>query len=244
MSAYYAFYQLTRLRRWVNPIESYIFGESKPFQLHMAGMVGLATPDSIVSNDEREVRHFATDFAKGVALKRVSHPPRGSLRPGSKLRLYTTKLTRDDFTPSRLSSLGHCPVHIEDYIEKKTELRTYVVGSKVYTAEILSQGYEGTKIDWRHYPTRRVGNHLEVDYDKWKIRKTSLPSSVERRCVTLARRLGMRYAAMDLIRTPEGEYVFLEANSSGAFAFVEAHAKLPISRALARHLLGRDGFAL
>ena len=49
----------------------------------------------------------------------------------------------------------------------------------------------------------------------------------------LMRRLGLRYGAADVIRTPDGRYVFLEVNPAGEFAWIEAAAGLPISDAIA-----------
>jgi D-alanine-D-alanine ligase-like ATP-grasp enzyme len=51
--------------------------------------------------------------------------------------------------------------------------------------------------------------------------------------------LGLRYGAIDLRLTPQGEYVFLEINPGGQFLFCEIHAGVPITRKLAAALLGR-----
>ncbi|MEN6440250.1 MAG: hypothetical protein ABFD97_16875, partial [Syntrophobacter sp.] len=51
------------------------------------------------------------------------------------------------------------------------------------------------------------------------------------------RALGLRFGALDLRLTPDGEYVFLEVNPGGQFLFCEIHAGHPITRALAEALL-------
>jgi glutathione synthase/RimK-type ligase-like ATP-grasp enzyme len=48
--------------------------------------------------------------------------------------------------------------------------------------------------------------------------------------------LGLVYGAIDLRRTPEGEYVFLEVNTAGEFLFIEERTGQQISKALAEWL--------
>ena len=52
--------------------------------------------------------------------------------------------------------------------------------------------------------------------------------------------LGLVFGAVDLIRTPAGEHVFLEVNPVGEFFWLERYAGLPVSDALADILLGRS----
>ncbi|HYP53826.1 MAG TPA: hypothetical protein VEQ42_09825 [Pyrinomonadaceae bacterium] len=51
-------------------------------------------------------------------------------------------------------------------------------------------------------------------------------------------RLGLAFGAIDLIRTPSGEHVFLEVNASGEWGMLERDLNLPVSEALADVLLG------
>ncbi len=240
VSTLWSLYLLTRSRLWVNPLEAYLLYESKPFQNRVARNVGFLVPDSLVTTDPSEVRRFFSGRPGGAALKRVSHPPRIEFdpRPAPSSRvLFTTRLTLSDLTPRRLANVPDCPVHLQEYVEKATEVRSYVVGQRVLSIEILSQDVEETREDWRRYPTRRIRGRLVVDPQRWKCRQFDLPSPMVRRCLLLSQRLQMRYAAIDMIRRPDGRFVFLEANASGAFGFAEDLAGLPLSRALADLLM-------
>ena len=57
--------------------------------------------------------------------------------------------------------------------------------------------------------------------------------------MALVRRLGLRYGAIDLILTPEGDYVFLEINPNGQWQWIEEPTGLPITSALCDELTGR-----
>jgi D-alanine-D-alanine ligase-like ATP-grasp enzyme len=48
----------------------------------------------------------------------------------------------------------------------------------------------------------------------------------------------LRFAALDFIVTPDGEYVFLEANPNGQWAWIEHETGLPIAAAIADALEG------
>jgi len=70
--------------------------------------------------------------------------------------------------------------------------------------------------------------------------RAELPPQVEERCVQLMRQLGLAFGCIDLIVTPEDEYVFLEVNEMGQFLFVEERAPaIPLLRAFTTLLVER-----
>ncbi len=229
-SSLIALHQLTRDRLWVNPLDAYLLGESKPFQLRAAARAGVATPRSLVSNDAGAIEAFAKEHPSGLAVKRVSHPfPRIGEGAGNEWVLYTHRVSPEDLSGEALAQAHLAPLAAQEYVEKATEARAYVVGETVMAVEILSQEDEETKVDWRRYP-RHEG---ALDRARWRCRPYALPGGLAERLRATARALGFAYAAMDLIVTPQGEHVFLEANGMGAFGFAEELAGLPISEAFA-----------
>ena len=52
-------------------------------------------------------------------------------------------------------------------------------------------------------------------------------------CCALLQRLGLVYGAIDMRRTPDGEYYFFEVNTAGEFLFIEDRTGQPIARAMA-----------
>ncbi len=49
----------------------------------------------------------------------------------------------------------------------------------------------------------------------------------------------LNYGAINMVLTPEGEYVFLEVNPYGDFFWLEEYTKLPITQAIGNVLLGK-----
>lgn len=59
-----------------------------------------------------------------------------------------------------------------------------------------------------------------------------LPDEVTYRMQALMAELGLVYGAIDLILTPDGEYVFLEVNPTGEWGMLERDLGYPISDAM------------
>jgi glutathione synthase/RimK-type ligase-like ATP-grasp enzyme len=58
------------------------------------------------------------------------------------------------------------------------------------------------------------------------------------------RRLGLVYGAIDMRRTADGRYVFLEINPAGQWLFIEERTKQPITSAVAGKLREMDSQGL
>jgi len=63
---------------------------------------------------------------------------------------------------------------------------------------------------------------------------------LNKRLLALQKRLQLVYGAIDMRRTPDGEYYFLEVNPAGQWHFVEQRTGLPISKAMADLLAKLD----
>jgi len=125
-------------------------------------------------------------------------------------------------------SVRYAPALFQERIPKKVELRVTVVGRKVFAAEIRSQEISRLHIDWRM--AREYGQ--DRYYGVYK-----LPQAIAERCVRLVRALGLCFGAIDLIVTPDDQYVFLEVNPNGQWAFIESWTGLPIGAAIADLLI-------
>jgi glutathione synthase/RimK-type ligase-like ATP-grasp enzyme len=64
-----------------------------------------------------------------------------------------------------------------------------------------------------------------------------VPEDVAKRLRSLMGRLGLAYGAIDMIRRPDGEHVFLEVNPTGEWGMLERDLGLGISDAIAAALV-------
>ncbi|MFI6811480.1 MvdC/MvdD family ATP grasp protein [Nonomuraea sp. NPDC050328] len=193
--------------------------------IHLARAVelGFTAPPTLVTNDPAAARRMYERSEGRMVAKLIDDPP-FTLR-GETHTVFTTVTTRRMLTARH--AIRHEPVILQPYVAKHVELRVTVVGERVFAAEIDSQSHRTTRDDWRHYDTGRV-----------LCRPHALPRELERRCVDLVAGLGLTFGAIDLILTPEGDYVFLEINPNGEWGGVEEASGLPIGDAVARWLTG------
>jgi glutathione synthase/RimK-type ligase-like ATP-grasp enzyme len=112
-------------------------------------------------------------------------------------RTYTGLLDLAD--ADRLPRLSTCPTYFQQYITG-TNVRVHVVGTDAFAVEITSDF-----VDYR----RHVREMSPI----------SLPGVIAGRCEAVTKTLELLVSGIDLIRTPHGEWYFLEANPSPAFIY-------------------------
>lgn len=194
-------------------------------QLCAAARVGLATPDTLITSDPEEFHDFREAHPEGM-ISKLPSPVLNHFPERSVGRLTQMVTARD---AGHASSVRHAPVTFQPYVPKRSELRVTVFGERAIAVEIDSQANLHTRLDWRRYDIKHTPHRLH-----------RLPDSVERGCVALVRDLGLRYGAIDLVLTPEGEYVFLEINPNGQFLWLEEAAGVPLTEALCDLLVELD----
>ena len=191
---------------WVNSWRAYQFHQEKPLQLAKAKQVGVPIPATLISNDPDEVEAFAHLY-NDVIFK----PVYGGV--------HTQRVTAAHLKPERLQkALRLAPITIQEYVPG-TNVRSYVIGNSVYTAEIRSD-----RLDFRADPAAQL-IPLET------------PESVRAQCLTIARAFWLEWTAIDWRLTPTGDYVFLEANPSPMFIHFERQTGFPLSQELVNLLM-------
>jgi glutathione synthase/RimK-type ligase-like ATP-grasp enzyme len=189
-------------------------------QLWFAESVGLNTPPTLFTNNFKELREFAEMGA--VVIKQ------GNL--GVQIdnkRILTSLIDLKLVDPEVLHG---CPCLFQRYIQKQYELRVHVIGNAVLTCRIDSQMSDKTRIDWRNFDLENTPHEpYELDY------------SVCRACVNLVKHLGLEFGVIDMIVSPDGEYIFLECNAQGHWIWIEELTGLPITKVLCEYLLHSSG---
>lgn len=209
----------------LDPLPNIRHAENKQLQLQVARELGLDTPQTLITNNPEVVREFAQECEEGLIAKMLSSF--AIYEEGQEKVVFTNPVTSEDL--DNLDGLCFCPMTFQEKIPKALELRTTIVGKRVFTASIDSQSSEQARHDWR-----RQGIALLKAWQPY-----ALPQDVEEKLLKLMHRFGLTYGAMDLILTPDGRHVFLEVNPVGEFFWLEQCPGLPISKAIADILLRR-----
>jgi hypothetical protein len=197
----------------------------KPNQLALAARLGFTIPRTVVTNVPEDFLDLYAECGGRLVTKVLRQVP--VRRDGEPCVTLTHTVRRRDAAGYR--AIRHGPVILQAYVPKDVELRITVVGSRVFAAAIHSQAVRATRDDWRRG-------------DFWPVPLVphDVPADVAGRCVRLVRALGLRFGAIDMVLTPDGEHVFLEINPNGEWAWIEDETGLPIGAAIA-DLLVRAG---
>jgi glutathione synthase/RimK-type ligase-like ATP-grasp enzyme len=133
----------------------------------------------------------------------------------------TTQVTEEHLSDDFLSTLSNMPVTLQELIPG-VDIRLYMVLDEFFAMEIHSD-----TLDFR-------------DDQQAERKAIQLPETVQKMCKTVMKTLGLVYAGLDLRRTPEGEYVFFEANPSPVFIYDEEVTNYPISDRLVDLLTSKE----
>ena len=75
-----------------------------------------------------------------------------------------------------------------------------------------------------------------MEEKKLKFQQTEIPKSIELKCIELVKRLELKFGAIDLIKDKNDNFVFLEINPNGQWAWIEMDTGLQISDAIIAEL--------
>lgn len=211
----YAF-QLAMLLSWgargipvMNPPEHGGVLQIKPFQLDMARLVGLKTPQTLVTNDPERVRQFEEKVGEVVYKPSMG----GALCEAL-----------DESALARLDLIQQSPVIFQERI-RGTSIRLTIVGDKV----VSSVRIPTDNLDYRNAPEYQTGQQV---YEH-----QTCPGEIAVKSAQLMRKTGLLFSGIDFILQENGEWVFLEANSSPIYADIEKKMQAPITSAIADYLV-------
>lgn len=211
-----AFGGLLRSERclWVNHPEKLVIAEHKAFQLAEANRCGVSTPRTLITNRATDARRFFDSCGGNVIYKALS--PALVFSSESPGYIYTTPVERSDLEDERRIQLTACM--FQERVDKECELRITVIGEHVFTARIDA---DAPVLDWR------------LHYDEVRHSPFELPESLCEKLKLLVRGMGLHFAAIDMILTHDGRYVFLELNPGGQWMWIQHETGLPLVAAMA-----------
>lgn len=212
-------YKLLENRYWINNVYRIREAENKIFQLSIAKEIGFDIPDTVLSNVYIDIIEFSDSYEECI-IKPVRS---GNLNPlvADKI-IFTNVLDKNSIKEENISTF---PVYIQNRIKKKLDIRCITVGTDVFAVEILSQQDDSAKVDWRK----------SEKYIEHRIHK--LPCIIKRKCIEITNRLGLVYSAIDLVLDENGNYIFLECNPNGQWAWLEMRLGIPIAKTIEEMLV-------
>ena len=208
--------------------------ESKLRQMDIAARIiekkklGIKIPTTLLTNDKTEIMKL-TKFYNHIAVKPIGS---GAIELDDIMEMpfVSRKISADRFDTISEKDIGACPTLMQNYIDKKYELRITVVGSEFFCCKIDSQKLpEGKgKEDWRE------------GYDHG-LSQSGIPTPDElvEFCSHYLSSINSSFGCFDFINDRNGVYHFLECNPNGQWMWIEEDTGIPISKAIADYLAFR-----
>lgn len=199
---YGALFQLADKRWLSDPSQLTI---NKLFALKKAKEAGFIIPETMVTTDKKTLLQFIKNQDRAIIK---SLDATFSHFDGKHWIVQYTNEIKDTFAQELPETFF--PTLVQSYIEKEYELRIFYLDKKCYSMAIFSQRNQQTSVDFRQYdwatPNRTV--------------PFTLPEAIAEKVHAFMQLVNLETGSLDLIKTPEGDYVFLEVNPVGQFGMV------------------------
>lgn len=197
-----------------NPLN---YNVNKLTVLNAAQKNGLKIPQTVVTKNKKSLLKYAGEslITKNIANGHIY----------SKEGLHIMQGTQE-VDVEKLNNQFYYSL-FQNQIQKKLELRIFVLGKEMHCAAIFSQQNDKTKIDYRNYDHEMENN----------IAPYLLPKEVKSKILKLMNEIGLNSGSIDVIVTPENEYVFLEVNPVGQFQWIGAACNFNLEKKIAKYLI-------
>ena len=201
---------------WVNDPAAVDRANNKLWQLRAAAEAGFDTPLTLIGNRGAEVSDKFRPgplVAKTIAGAAIE-------RDGVREHLFSQHISLEELDSAAVKA---APCIFQEQVKPGIDVRVTVVGDRVFATDIC---VPSAYLDWRAAPRRTVS-----------YRPVDLPAEVAKCCLELCRIAGLTYGAFDLVRQPNGGYVFLEVNASGQWGWIERATGQRITEAIVDTLI-------
>lgn len=198
---------------------------SKMLQLAVARGLGVRTPDTIFSNNKEAFLPLLQKH-EDISLKSINAD--GFFTDdGMEYVFYSRKALSKDVVTQPEDAFRQTVCFLQNYIEKKYELRITVCNEDIMACKIDSQVLDDDKgkIDWRQ----------GYDYGL-KQEIVEIPECIRDFCIRFLKEMHLNFGCFDFIVTPNDEYVFLECNPNGQWLWIELATGFDMSKIIAKNL--------
>lgn len=193
------------------------------YALDCAKKSGLKIPDTLITNSKKQLVDFFNNN-KRVISKPITNNVTLLIKEKISFMNYTEEVTKEDIND--LNDFFY-PTLFQEYIEKKYEIRVFVLKDKCFSMAIFSQLDEQTKLDFRKYNMKKPNRSVPFQ----------LPKEVENNILSFMKKTEMDTGSVDLIMKENNEFIFLEVNPVGQFGMVSGPCNYYIEKRIAEYLI-------
>jgi glutathione synthase/RimK-type ligase-like ATP-grasp enzyme len=195
--------------KWMNHPAANAGASRKLEQLTTAKSLGFSVPDSLVTQEPDDLLAFYTKHGQRIIVKPVStgYVERAEAQQDS--LVYTNQVLEEHLKD--LSDLKVCPAFFQQCIQKDYDVRITSVDDDLHAVALFASDDSGAQ----RCDIRR-NNMADVRY-----KGIELPTAVENGISRLMKHYGLRFSAIDMAVTSEGNWCFFEINANGQWAWLD-----------------------
>lgn len=193
---------------WVNSFQAIQFHRIKPMQLMLANSLGANVPPTYIGNEPKSIDAFLKKHQMSVVKP---------IFAGGHTRLICHNL----MPINKIKSWASQPLTLQRYIPGEN-IRTYIVGQLMISGRIEEK--------YSHRKPKDIADYREAD--SVKLIAVQIPIQIQQLAIRIMRAFHMKYTAIDWRLTPDGDYVFLEANPAPLFVNAQSHLNVDLTRAI------------
>ncbi|MEM6719216.1 MAG: grasp-with-spasm system ATP-grasp peptide maturase [Bacteroidota bacterium] len=211
---YYKLAQLPHINRFKNA------DVNKLIVTETARSVGLTTPQEYLVSTKTYLNEILESKETDFATKSISGY---GIIPSDfvNYNILTKKINSTEKTPQKFF-----PSLVQHYIEKRYELRIFYMHRKFWAMAIFSQNDDTTAVDFRNYNDKKPNRNVPF----------TVPIHIQQKIIALMEKLDLNCGSIDMIVTPQLEFIFLEVNPVGQYGMVSRPCNYYLHRELALHL--------
>lgn len=198
---------------------------NKVTNLLTARKMGLQIPETIIATTKKQVFQFRNKHP--ILLVKPIYQA-GFLYEEEDMRTSGLSAIMDNMDIEKLPDTFP-PSLIQGYVEKKYELRIFYLNGECFASAIFSQLDEQTKIDFRNYNWQKPNRTPPY----------KLPAKVNTAIKKFMTKVEMNSGSIDMIVTPNKNYVFLEVNPVGQFWQVSYPCNYYLEKKIAQYLCSK-----
>ncbi len=190
---------------------------NKLYVLRCAELCGLSTPNTLVATNSDSLLCFGDESLL--------------IKSGSKFFSYTiNNLIINSYSSLvKVNSLPESffPNIFQNYIEKQYEIRSFFLINEFYSMAIFSKNDEKSIDNRKSFLCNRY-----VPY--------KLPKIIEQKLFDLMQKLQLNTCSIDIIKSTDGHFVFLEVNPDGIFENVSYFCNYQLEKKIANYLAKKN----
>ena len=220
-------YESLKDKKWLSPYPS--IQVNKLTMLRRACDVGLKVPETRILNSRKDALKFLYKQNSGghLIIKQFSDRSRSYYRMGNLTYFsYAKALCREEI--QKLDDFFF-PTLFQQKVDTEYEIRVFYLDKQFFSSAILSES--GYSVDDRKKITGQPGVHVV---------KYNLPQPIEAQLIKLMDASKLIIGAIDLIKSKNGHYYFLEVNPIGQYLYESEKCNFHIAEHIAEYLMKWD----